>query len=36
MKSIDGGASWSSTSLSFNINNAYRGNRMSIQIILTF
>ena len=30
MKSIDGGMSWNSTGLSFNINSAYRGNRILI------
>ena len=30
MKSTDGGQSWNTTGLSFNINNAYRGNRVLI------
>ena len=30
MKSIDGGESWNTTGLSFNINSAYRGNRVLI------
>ena len=30
MKSTDGGESWNSTGLSFNINSAYRGNRILI------
>ena len=37
MKSVDGGETWNTTGLSFNINSAYRGNRiLSIQIIQIF